>query len=160
LKLGCLGGRPGRRIWLFGGLDGGRGTNTSEIASWETGKMTSNKNFSGQSTPSIIDDTYYRCNFTQPQPVFYRDGSAHGVRLFPGDDTPRSFLECNLTNCEIPPGSTVEECNTAVVSRHQAIATEEVIVDGRAVTRTTKEGNIMHGHYDENGNLIRPELRP
>jgi hypothetical protein len=118
--------------------------------------MTKGKNFSGQSTPSIIDDTYYRCNFTQPQPIFHRDGSAHGVRLFPGDDTPRSFLECNLTNCEIPPGSTVEECNTAVVSRHQAIATEEVIVDGRTVVRTTKEGNVVHGHYDEDGNLIRP----
>lgn len=122
--------------------------------------MTSSKNFSGQSTPSIIDDTYYHCNFSQPQPVFYQDDSAHGVRLFPGDDTPRSFLQCNLTNCEVPPGSTVEECNTAVVSRNQPIETEEVAVDGRTVTRPTKEGNTMHGHYDEDGNLVRPEQRP
>lgn len=122
--------------------------------------MTSGKNFSGQSTPSVVDDTYYRCNFSQPQPVFYQDGSAHGVRLFPGDGTLRTFLQCNLTNCEVPPGSTVEECNTAVVSRNQPTRTEDVVVDGRTVTRPTKEGNTMHGHYDENGALIRPEQRP
>jgi hypothetical protein len=122
--------------------------------------MTSSKNFSGQSTPSVVDDTYYRCNFLQPQPVFHRDGSAHGVRLFPGDDTPRSFLECNLTNCKVPPGSAVEGCNTAVVSRNQPTKTEDIVVDGRTVTRPTKEGNTMHGHYDEGGNLVRPEQRP
>jgi len=119
--------------------------------------MTKNKNFSGQSTPSIVDDSYYRCNFSQPQPVFYRDGLAHGVRLFPGDDTLRVFISCNLSNCEVPPGSTVEDCNTAVVSKNQPIQTEDVEVDGRVVTRIVKEGNIVHGHYDEDGNLIRPE---
>ncbi len=118
--------------------------------------MTSRKNFSGQSTPSIVDDAYYQCNFSQPQPVFYQDDSAHGVRLFPGDDTPRAFIECNLTNCKLPPGSTVEGCNTAVVSRNRAIETEEVVVDGRTVTRPIKEGNIVHGCYDETGNLVRP----
>lgn len=123
--------------------------------------MTKGKNFSGQSTPSIVDDTYYRCNFAQPQPVFYRDGSAHGVQLFPGDDTPRTFIECNLTNCLVPPGSTVEDCNTAVVSRNIATITEEVEVDGRIVTRAIKEGNVMHGHYDEStGYLVRPNREP
>lgn len=119
--------------------------------------MTSNKNFSGQGTPSIADDTYYRCNFSQPQPVFHTDGLAHGVRLFPGDDTPRAFLRCNLTNCEVPPGSTVEDCNTAIVSRNQPIETEDVVVDGRTVTRTVKEDNVVRGYYDESGELIRPE---
>ena len=122
--------------------------------------MTRNKNFSGQQTPSIVDDTYYHCNFTQPQPVFYRDGNAYGVRLFPGDDTPRNFIECNLTNCALPPGSTVEGCNRAVVSRHQPIETEDIVVDGRTVTRTTREGDIVHGYYDEDGNLVRPQQRP
>jgi len=123
--------------------------------------MTKHKNFSGQSTPSIIDDTYYHCNFTQPQPVFNRDGSAKGVRLFPDDDTPRTFIECNLTNCEVPPGSTVENCNTSVVSRNVAIETEKIVVDGRTVTRTTKEGNIVHGHYDESsGDFVRSERNP
>ena len=119
--------------------------------------MTKNKNFSGQSIPSVVDDTYYRCNFSQPQPVVYRDGSAHGVQLFPGDNTPRTFIECNLSNCKVPPGSTVENCNTAVVSKHQPVETEEVVVDGRVVVRTTKEDNIVHGYYDETGTLIRPE---
>lgn len=119
--------------------------------------MTKNKNFSGQSIPSIVDDTYYQCNFSQPQPVFHQDGTAHGVRLFPEDDTPRVFIECNLSNCEVPPGSTVESCNTAVVSKHQPVKTEEVVVDGRVVVRTTKEDNIVHGHYDDAGNLVRPK---
>ena len=123
--------------------------------------MTKHKNFSGQRTPSIVDDTYYHCNFTQPQPVFYRDGLAYGVRLFPGDDTPRAFIQCNLTNCEVPPGSTVEQCNTAIVSRNVAVETEDIVVDGRTVTRTTKEGSIVHGHYDESsGELVRPRRDP
>lgn len=117
--------------------------------------MTRNKNFSGQRTPSIVDNTYHHCNFAQPQPVFHQNGNAHGVRLFPGDDTPRVFIRCNLVNCRVPPGSTVEGCNTAIVSQHQPIATEEVVVDGRTVTRTTKEGSVVHGHYDEGGNLVR-----
>lgn len=118
--------------------------------------MTRNKNFSGQQTPSVVDDTYYCCNFAQPQPVFHQDDSAHGVRLFPGDDTPRAFIQCNLTNCQVPPGSTMEECNTAIVARHQPVETEDVEVDGRTVTRTTKEGSVVHGLYDGNGNLVRP----
>jgi hypothetical protein len=65
------------------------------------------KNFAGLTTPPPPYDTeteFINCNFTQPQPV----GPApwRGVRLWPGDDTPRTFTDCNTTNCELPPGST------------------------------------------------------
>ena len=54
-------------------------------------------NYSGQLTPSDIQDVYENSNFTQPL--------AH-TRIFPGDDTPRTFIRCNLKNCDLPPGST------------------------------------------------------
>ena len=118
--------------------------------------MTKYENFSGQQTPSIVDTEYYRCNFSQPQPVPYRDGLLYGLRIFPGDDTPRTFIECNLSNCEFPPGSNIISCNTAVVSRNQVLESEDVDVDGRPITRPTREGDVFVGYYDENGNLIRP----
>lgn len=121
--------------------------------------MTRGQNFSGQRTPSVIDVEYYRCSFFQPQPVFYRDSLACGVRIFPDDDTPRTFIECNLVNCEFPPGSHIISCNTAVVSRNQVLEEEEVTVDGRAVARVAREGDVFHGHYDEDGTLVRLQPR-
>lgn len=59
--------------------------------------MTERRNFSFEQTPSIIDTEYVDCNFTQ--------AVAH-TRLFPGDDTPRTFIDCNLKNCDLGPGST------------------------------------------------------
>ena len=72
--------------------------------------MVKHELFTNQDTPSIIDMEYYQCNFGHTDPVF--DGSTwKGNRLFPGDKTPRTFKNCNLINCEPPPGSTVVKCN-------------------------------------------------
>ena len=76
--------------------------------------MISNKNFSGQLTPSEIDTEYSSCNFAQ-------SGETDGLggwlptRIFPGDDTPRTFIECNMTNVLPPPGSTLIRCNTHLI---------------------------------------------
>ena len=74
---------------------------------------TERENFSGQTTPHIIDTVYRNCNFSQPQPVDV-GGLKQGVRLFPGNNTLRTFIECNLVNCEPPPGSVLVQCNTTV----------------------------------------------
>jgi len=87
--------------------------------------MTKNKNFSGQETPSIIDTEYESCNFSQPVP---------GTQLFPGDDTPRIFIDCNLVNALPPAGSTVRRCNTTQVRRSLEVGEEVVRVGDRDAT--------------------------
>ncbi|MBN2560632.1 MAG: hypothetical protein JXQ75_06855 [Phycisphaerae bacterium] len=96
--------------------------------------MTKHKNFAGKTTPAVIDVEYRDCNFSQRRPE-ERDGKKVGVRLFPGDDTPRTFIRCNLVNCEPPPGSTLVTCNTAIV--------EPVTDIGGG-----KQGLQVHGRYD------------
>ncbi len=96
--------------------------------------MITSKNFSGQTTPKTIAKEYKECNFTQPQSVKV-GGKMQGVRLFPGDDTPRTFIDCNMVNCEPPPGSTLTGCNTVVVERDKDIG-------------NGKRGDIIHGRFD------------
>lgn len=86
--------------------------------------MTENKNFTGQATPNIADTEYTLCNFRQWTPH---------TRIFPGDDTPRTFFKCNLYNCDLPPGSTVTLCNW----RHDvrdAVNDEDVTINGVVTT--------------------------
>ena len=87
------------------------------------------KNFSGQQTPSVIAAEYRGCNFSQPKP----ESGPVGVRLFPGDDTPRTFIECNLVNACPPPGSTLVNCNTTLRESQVEVGTETVEVGGREV---------------------------
>ena len=85
------------------------------------------KNFSGQTTPSIVDAEYRNCNFSQAVP---------GTRIFPGDDKARTFFECNLVNCIPPPGSNLlggTGCNTTQVERQKEDGTEEITIDGEPV---------------------------
>ncbi len=93
------------------------------------------KNFSAQSTPSVIDIVYLRCNFSQtlPDPNVVGDPNEPAkVRIFPGDDTPRLFIECNLVNCELPPGSTVVKCNTSIIVPNTLLGSITVTVDGQS----------------------------
>lgn len=91
--------------------------------------LTERKNFSGQATPSIIDTEYQRCNFAQTLPD---PNLPNRVRIFPGDDTPRTFIRCNLVNCEVPPGSTVTRCNTSIVASNMLIGSITITVDGNS----------------------------
>ena len=91
--------------------------------------VTERKNFSGQATPSIIDTEYQRCNFAQTLPD---PNLPNRVRIFPGDDTPRTFFRCNLVNCEVPPGSTVTKCNTSIVAPNMLIGSITITVDGNS----------------------------
>lgn len=89
--------------------------------------MIKSKNFSGQLTPDIIDDEYHNCNFTQqgePDGL----GRWRPVRIFPGDPTPRTFVECNLINCEVPLGSTLVRCNTSII---EYLPDNEIYIHGR-----------------------------
>lgn len=105
------------------------------------------KNFSNQQTPSVIKLEYHNCNFTQTQ-CAWKDSKAVGVRLFPGDDTPRTFINCNMTNCEPPPGSVTTNCNTAICERNLVIENEDIVIDGFSIVVDKKRVFRKHGHYD------------
>lgn len=112
--------------------------------------MTEGQNFRNQATPDIIDDEYVRCTFAQDQPVDVGGGVFEGVRLFPGDDTPRTFTECNLCNCEPPPGSTVTACNTTIRQTNLESYSETVTVDGDSFTLQHHK-HVVHGRWTPGG---------
>lgn len=87
------------------------------------------KNFSGQATSSITDTEYSRCNFAQVLPD---PNLPNRVRIFPGDDTPRTFFRCNLVNCQVPSGSIIIKCNTSIVVPNALIGSITVTVDGQS----------------------------
>ena len=95
--------------------------------------MIESKNYSGNPDPSVDGETeFVRCNFSQPEPVL--DGAVYvGVRLFPGDDTPRTFTNCNLVNCEVSAGSTMVKCNTTIRRTRVQTGSDELVVDGVSI---------------------------
>ena len=116
----------------------------------------SEKNFSNQDPTTIpVADEYRRCNFSRFQPDT-SGAEVVGIRLFPGDDTPRTFIDCNLMNCEPPPGSIVTNCNTWIVTTGEPAFTEDLIIDG-IVEHTiqyydrTVHGKYVDGSYDRTG---------
>jgi hypothetical protein len=111
--------------------------------------MTEGRNFSGQVTPSIIDTEYVRCNFSLPYPVDSGGGVLVGVRLFPGDDTPRTFTRCNLINCEPPPGSTVIDCLTSLITTSTVVT--EIIIDGEPLGDVFEETRSFAGRWTPGG---------
>ena len=106
--------------------------------------MIERKNYSGQVSPEVGGETEFtRCNFAQPAPVL--DGADYiGTRLFPGDDTPRTFTNCNLVNCELPPGSTATKCNTTIRRTKVETGSDELVIDGVTIT-TPIHHDIIYG---------------
>jgi hypothetical protein len=120
----------------------------------------SNKNFSTTDVADIpVDSEYVGCNFSRRQPD---TGGAQpvGIRLFPGDDTPRTFRNCNLVNCETPPGSTVIDCNTTITEYGVFDFEETITVDGVIVSTTTYEKQVIYGRYDPVGETYVYEPAP
>ena len=114
-------------------------------------------NFRNQATPSKIGLVYESCVFAHSLPVD-DNGVMIGNRLFPGDDTPRTFIGCNLVNCETPPGSTLTRCNTTVVHNGKIVDTDSVIIDGESIDSDVIE-NWIYGKYQADGSYFyHPEI--
>ena len=112
--------------------------------------MVRNYSFVGVVTPSVIDTEYDHCNFAQPAPLNV-GGLRRGVRLFPGDDTPRTFTQCNLVNCELPPGSTVIGGVYSMVEYNQVTGTETVTVDGVVIESIDSHSHFTYGIRNPDG---------
>ena len=116
------------------------------------------KNFSNFDPAAIpVDSEYVACNFTQKVPDT-SGAQPVGVRLFPGDDTPRTFRNCNLVNCLPPPGSTVINCNTTIAEYDVFDFDETITIDGVVIDTTTHYKMVIHGRYDPDTET--PEYHP
>ena len=114
------------------------------------------KNFSGLTRPPAPYDTeteFEQCNFTQPAPDTSGPDPV-GVRLWPGDDTPRTFFRCNLLNCEPPPGSTVTKCLTCLKTFGINGTTQKVTVGGVVVHTHQNKFDRVHGRRDPDGSYV------
>lgn len=109
--------------------------------------MTKGKNFRSQAIPSIIDTEYQRCNFAFKNCIDVA-GVKKGTRLFPGDDTSRTFIECNMSNCEPPPGSTLINCNTNISEKQVVVGSDSVVIDGETIS-VYDYANISYGRYKD-----------
>jgi hypothetical protein len=108
----------------------------------------SKKNFSNFTPGTIPEDTeYVQCNFSQRVPV--AGVNPTGVEIFPGYSGPTiTFRNCNLVNCQPPPGSIVIESNTSI-SEYDVFDRDETIeVDGQVVNSRTFTKQVIHGKYN------------
>lgn len=92
-------------------------------------------------------DEYHHCNFGQLQPLD-DNGVKVAHRLFPGDDTPRTFYRCNLSNVEPPPGSTCIMSNTWIVENSiDGPGASTIVIDGVEVHRKQHKRSVVHGRW-------------
>lgn len=112
--------------------------------------MTEKKLFVNQDTPSIIDTEYRNCNFGHTEAI-EDAGRWKGHRLFPGDDTPRTFISCNLINCEPPPGSMVIGGNNAILQpKVFDYAENGIVIDGQPIVINHYK-RIVYGKWTSQG---------
>jgi len=111
------------------------------------------QNYSGKLTPDVIDVRYEHCNFSQPQPA-ESGGKKIGVRIFPLDNTSRIFADCNLNNCELPPGSIKEgRCTQKVIERGVVKTTSLITVNAKLMGGVKEYVNVLYGKYDHNNKI-------
>lgn len=95
--------------------------------------------------PDAIE--FRNCNFWRPSPDM-TGANPVGHRLWPNDNTPRKFYMCNLVNCEVPPGSEIVMCNTAIADYTQIDRTETITVDGVVVASEDFEKHVIYGRFN------------
>lgn len=99
------------------------------------------------------DDVYrnVRITFSAPDKS---GASPRGVRLWPGDDTPRQFIGCKLINCEPPPGSTLQDCTAVVMDYRVLDRGDTLTVNGSVLFTDEFYKNIAYGIYDSSANYV------
>ena len=107
--------------------------------------VTERKKFLNQETPSIVDTEYRDCHFAHDNPITV-DGKKRGVRIFPGDDTARTFIDCNMMNVEPPPGSTVTGGLSVIKENSVLVSSESATHDDESGTMFHYK-DVIHGRY-------------
>ena len=96
--------------------------------------------------PLLSDRHFSQCNFTHHQAVDSGGGVMVGHRLFPAESTGITFDNCNLTNCEPPPGSTLNQVNAAIIVRDVVTSSDTITVDGEVIT-LDHHSHFVHARY-------------
>lgn len=110
--------------------------------------MIQEKNFSNADPASLPDETEFQlCNFAQRVPIT-QGATRRGVRLWSGDDTPRTFIRCNMVNCEPPPGSTLIDCNTRIIEYDVFAFADEIVIDSVVVSSEDRHDMILYSRYN------------
>lgn len=104
------------------------------------------KNFSEGQLPYLLDE-YDGFTFRYHNPIDDA-GTMRPHRLFPGDDTPRTFIDCNMVNCLPPPGSTVIRCNLKIISHDHALPPADTVTIGATVITRPAFENRLYGRVD------------
>ena len=99
------------------------------------------KNYRNGKEPPLLD-VYDGYCFAFENPL--GNGKKKPNRIIPGDDTPRTFIRCNLVNAIPPPGSTLISCNTSIIERN--LETGAADSKGNPIFEC-----IVHGHTDPIG---------
>ena len=109
----------------------------------------SQKNFSNFTPGTIPQDTeYVQCNFTQTVPDT-SGANPVGIEIFPAySGPPITFRDCNLVNCQPPPGSVVENCNTSISEYDVPDFVETITVDSVVVNSRQFTKQIIYGRYN------------
>jgi hypothetical protein len=105
------------------------------------------KNFSQRTDGIPLADEYVECNFSQLTP-FWNGANWRGHRLFPGDDTPRTFTRCNMVNAEPPPGSILVGCNTWIKEFNRVTGTDDVVINGEIIATETHYADVVLAKLD------------
>lgn len=113
------------------------------------------KNFMKTPIADIPKDLEYQhCNFSQKTCV--DDGGVKkGHRLFPGDDTPRTFIRCNMCNCEPPPGSTCVQCGGTIKDYAVLESTEKIEIGGIEIKQNNYV-DITYGRFRDGTYHYKP----
>ena len=122
--------------------------------------MTEKQNFQDEDTPRTIDTEYRNCNFSVKVAIDGKEGK-EGVRLFPGDDTPRTYIECNLTNRIVPPGSTIINCNQTIADVYVEVerTKDTDMSDEKKDVYDVTYRHTIYGKYDgEEINLLETPI--
>lgn len=112
--------------------------------------MRKTKNFRNGEIPYVQKEYEGQCfAFDQPDGILPN-------RIFPDDDTPRTFIGCNLVNAVPPAGSTLVMCNTSIIKRGLSVLGDEIIIDGVSIQEENYEDEILGR---TNPDTLKPEYK-
>lgn len=116
--------------------------------------MIENKGYSNPAPDEVPKDSEYRSCLIKFDAPDTSGASPAGKELWPGDNTPRTFIDCNLINVAPPPGSTLIRTNATVAEYGIPAGSDTLTVDGALIHTTNYIVNRTYGRYDDSANYV------
>lgn len=116
--------------------------------------MIENKIFANPAPNEVPKDSEYRGCMIKFDAPDTSGASPAGNELWPGDNTPRTFIDCNLINVAPPPGSTLIRTNATVIEYGIAAGSDTLTVDSVLIHTTNYILNRTYGRYDDTATYV------